>query len=120
MTCSPRCEGGWIPLTDATIEKQYPEPDYPTNDPDEATRLRAEWLNARACARNTFYPCPECNRRAFHRWREGHWEPDHDRDECDTCDTPRSRSRRRAKVPARVPTRTPGYVDFTAPKEEPF
>ena len=100
MACdNPRCEGGWVQVRDSYVERHAPEPDLPDGEGPELDEARAqlvaEWNQRRAALANTWYPCPVCNARSFHFWREGHMDADHDRYDCEICDVPGQRPRRR-------------------------
>lgn len=53
--------------------------------PEQVDLLRLQVEQRRAAARDSWYPCRDCNRRAFFRWAEGHWNKDHDLAGCADC-----------------------------------
>lgn len=105
---TPACAtcGGvrWVAVTAAYAERRFPMPEPPANraDPAEAaafTALVAKVVERRAAARDSWFPCRECNKAAFFRWANKHWDPDHDRSMCDDCQDvagPPRRQRRRS------------------------
>jgi hypothetical protein len=100
MSCTnKRCEHGWVQVLPSYADTHAPEPELPEGDGPEMDALRAkliaEWHSRQASLRETWYPCRECNRRMFLRWAGHHLESDHDRTECEICETPRPHSRRR-------------------------
>ena len=111
---APRCEAGWVRVLPGTIARLAPEPDLPEEDTDEAeaerVRLLAEYHDRRAKAENTWYPCKACNSRAFFMWSGGHWDRDHDRDNCDVCADVVGRRRHRRR---RSSTLDAEPVDYT-------
>lgn len=115
MSCeNVRCEHGWVKVLDGYVERMAPEPELPEGEGDEADaereRLTLEWTARVAALKNTWYPCGECNRKAFHQWRGGHWDPLHNREDCDTCVAPGQRARRTQPEPiAAGHAAPPGY-----------
>jgi hypothetical protein len=117
------CEGGWRAITEATVARLHPEPERLPDESDaDWARREAQHRSDVAAARNTWYPCRDCNASRFFRWAEGHWARDHDTSTCDACNDLRpGHRRRRATVPAgedRPPISA--YADFTQPKEHEF
>lgn len=94
-----RCEFGWVQVLASYVDRHAPEPELPELAGPEYDEIRlrlvAEWKQRQASLRETWYPCKECNHRLFMRWAGGHLQPDHDRDECEQCQTPSSRRGRR-------------------------
>lgn len=104
MTCeNKRCEHGWVQVLPSYADTHAPEPELPEGDGPELEALRqkliAEWRSRQASLRETWYPCRECNSRLFRRWAGHHLESDHDRSECEICETPKPHSRRRRERP---------------------
>lgn len=82
-----RCEGiGWVMVQPGYGEEHIPmPPELLTLDPtsNRAINLRATWEEAKLNADEGHYPCPECRRVVFIRWRGGHMDSDHNRATCD-------------------------------------
>lgn len=114
-----RCEGGWIPVLDGYVERNAPEPELPEGDGPELDAIRAklvmEYQARCASLSNTWYPCSECNKRMFFRWRGGHLDADHNREDCEECVVPGQR--RRAGAPRSL-TPTPSGPPWPAGSEE--
>ena len=72
MTC-PACDGHrMITVTEATArDLAGPLVIPPAAPADLAERITREWDARLAAARNTVYPCRECNPGAFARWLDG-------------------------------------------------
>lgn len=87
-SCS-RCGGvGFCWPQDGHGARAYPLPDHlqvePLNGWTEDEIVTRERIIARQeREQESCYPCSECNARLFHRWREGHFDPNHDRANCD-------------------------------------
>lgn len=62
------CVSGWREVTDAYADHLAP------NDPAKQAALL-----------NSVYPCKDCQPKAFFRWVQGHYMPDHEPDQCDAC-----------------------------------
>lgn len=72
MTC-PSCDDArYLPVTEATAERMVgPLVIPPDADPGLAERLTRDYDVRLAAARNTVYPCRDCNPGAFTRWLAG-------------------------------------------------
>jgi hypothetical protein len=84
-----RCDRGWVQVTAAYIDKQYPRPDPPDTDDLEVLDLYDKQCVdidlRRKAAANTVYPCRVCRPADFFRWLNGHTASDHDKDTCTEC-----------------------------------
>lgn len=110
-----QCEHGWCRVLEGYAERMAPEPEMPEDDTPAADLLRAQialkWQADLAAARDTWYPCRECNTTAFFRWHEGHFDPDHTVGACSECSVARhgrsaTSARRRAPALAVPPDPT--------------
>lgn len=100
-SCS-RCHGvGWV-----QVQPSYADRQLPSLTLDQAAAVEAAGPEAvaavdrqlhyqRVALADSWYPCRECNERAFYRWRDSHYHPDsdhHNRATCAGCqDEPRRR-----------------------------
>lgn len=88
MRCR-RCDGmGFCWPAPGHGARTHPLPDYLAVEPlngwsDAELADRERILRAQEREDESCYPCPECNLRTFHRWREGHFDKHHDRANCD-------------------------------------
>lgn len=125
MSGCGECEGGWKHITDATIERLYPEPQREVGESDvDWARREAQWRSNVGSGQNTVYPCRTCNAPRFFRWAEGHWAQDHDRSACPACadlDPGKAPRRRKTKTSEAEAVPVAAYEkDFTQPKETEF
>lgn len=79
MTCRT-CDGaGLVLVGDEYIDMVAPMPGLlelgKCETDAEREELTRQALIKRASARNSVYPCRDCNPKAFHRWREGYPDP---------------------------------------------
>ena len=72
MTC-PVCDGARMVLVSEDTARGLTGPLVvpPEASPELEERLAREWDARLAAARNTVYPCRECNPGAFSRWLTG-------------------------------------------------
>ena len=91
MKCRRCGDNLWVQFTEEDINRDFPIPPQlrtamlaATVDADRQAELDAI-ETARERQRDSVYPCPECNQRTFIRWREGHYDPRHNRYACPEC-----------------------------------
>lgn len=84
-----RCDGSrWVQVKPAYALHLVPDPDpqlLAICTPEQAAVVWAEVDAQRGAARDSWYPCRDCNPRQFFRWAEGHWNKDHDVTNCAEC-----------------------------------
>lgn len=102
-----RCGGAeWVFITEAHADGMFPNPPQPTLENADDMRLWALLCDAlehrRRAARNTVYPCKDCNPVVFYRWAGRHLDSNHLRAGCSECElaAERTRGHRRATVTA--------------------
>ena len=108
---APRCDFGWVSVLESYVDRHCPEPELPEGSGPELDATRAalvlEWKGKRASTASTVYPCRECNGRLFMRWCGGHLAADHDREDCQECETPGQRRRGGKTLTLAAPTPPP-------------
>lgn len=91
MAKCEKCDGhGWRTVKEDYAVRTARRPlhlDSP--NPDDRQRASAIYEAAIGAARNSVYPCRECNSSLFYRWAGGHLESTHDRSACVECQQPR-------------------------------
>lgn len=84
-----RCDGTkWVQVKPAYALHLVPDPEpglLAICTPEQAALLHAEVEQRRAAARDSWYPCRDCNPGPFFRWAAGHWNKDHDVASCAEC-----------------------------------
>lgn len=93
-TMAPTCErcggGGQIKVLDGYVERNAPWPAAPALGCSLVEQEAYELLVARVAERraayaNSYYPCKDCNPKAFFRWAKGCYSDNHDRASCELC-----------------------------------
>lgn len=129
-TCG-RCGGnGQLRVLDGYVDRLAPWPEAPglgctPLEHDAHELLVARVAERRAAYADTWYPCKDCNPKAFFRWARGCYTDGHDRASCDLCieaGTHRGRggSSYRDRGPRDVPNEPPEPVhrrDLDGPDE---
>lgn len=90
------CEGGWKQVSAAYAESIVPDPKPlpldATSDEISTHEAHARSIPAlRKAARDSYYPCRECQPELFLRWANGCFGPRHNARRCELCSDGKSK-----------------------------